>query len=176
MTFASWVERNGPPITSGLAIAGALAFWLLPAETSCQTTPGGTFACANVSLAAGLHNPGLAALLLAASVAFCLIPYLLASRAAVQFAWSGIVLVYYLLSFGVDWTILPAAATGIATGVGILVARRPPPEETAFGDNPWTVPDKVPRADEADDAPPPGMPSDSEGPETPPEDGREGPV
>jgi len=176
VTFAQWVERNGAPITSGLAIAGALALWLLPAATSCQTTPGGTYACANVSLAASLHSPGLAALLLAASVAFCLIPYLFASSAAVQFVWSGIVLVYYLLSFGFDGTILPAAATGIATGVGILVARRPPPGETAFGDNPWIVPDKVPPVGEADDALPPWAPSDSEGPAAPPEDGSEGPV
>lgn len=175
MTFASWVEKHGPEITSALAIAGALVLWLLPAETSCHTTSIGTYACATVSLAASLHSAWLAALLLTASVAFCLIPYLASASAAAQFGWSGLVLLFYLLSFGVDWTILPAAATGIVTGVFMLIARRPPPDEAAFEDV-WAVPDKVPPFEEGDGMPPSPPPPDSEGPASPPEDGGQGAV
>ncbi|MDA8345186.1 MAG: hypothetical protein M0Z66_06855 [Thermaerobacter sp.] len=106
-------------LASLLALAGFAYTWLGPSGTSCVSTSGSVSIqhCISTTLAAGMPLPLLAAVLVA-SVAFSLVPLLLERRLWVQVVWFAVIMGFFVLSFGIDIWLLPAAlAAAVDSGL-----------------------------------------------------------
>ncbi len=95
-------------LSTVLALAAFGLLWFGPSGEMCTSTASGAESCSATSVA-GSIAPGTLAFVLALSLVFSLVP-LLARRAWVQYAWAGLIVVFYFVSFGVDLALLPAAA------------------------------------------------------------------
>lgn len=115
----SWSWRRGLSVlTAVLALGGVASSWFLPAGQSCiMFGAPRPEQCTTSSMWSGVPNHLLALVLLAASAAFALLPLYGARARWVLLAWAGLVIGFYLLSFGVDSWLLPAALLAVAAAL-----------------------------------------------------------
>jgi len=111
-------------LASGAALAGAAVMWPAAAGVVCTGTDTAATVCHNLPVTAVLAPP-LAAIAIAATIAFCLLPYVLRATPAVPLAWGIALFAFYVLSFGMDLYGMPAALLAIVAGVMALGRPRP---------------------------------------------------
>ena len=109
-----------------LSLAGFAYMWLSPSGQSCVSAvsqSGGLQTTCTATTFASSMAPGALAAVLLLSAAFSVIPALFERRAWVQYSWFGVIVAFYLVSFGVDMWLLPAAATAAAGAVSRQLSR-----------------------------------------------------
>ena len=96
-----------------LALAGFAYMWFSPTGMMC-TDAGGKEICHATTIASSLGPFALVAVLIL-SAGFAAVPAAFVQRTWVQFLWLGVIVLFFLVSFGVDLPLLPASA---AAGAG----------------------------------------------------------
>lgn len=106
-------------LASVWAVGAGIVFWFMPTSQACTTSSTGLTHCAATSVVASM--PGLAAVSLTVlTVAFGVLPFLARRSTTGLWAWGGLVLGFFVLSFGIDVWGLPAAV------LAVLAASCPP--------------------------------------------------
>lgn len=82
------------------------------AGTTCIGQSGGGEHCLSTTFRSGL-NPAVLAFNLLASAVFSLTPLILRRVARVLWAWGGLIVALFVLSFGLDIRLLPAAGAAL---------------------------------------------------------------
>lgn len=113
---ARWRARSGVHSTSewlaclatGWALAAGLAIFFLPSGISCVQAMGtGRDHCVSTTLAASLPS-GLAMLCVVLLVLFAILPFQFRHSRPWLIAWASVILVFFVVSFGLDMWLLPA--------------------------------------------------------------------
>lgn len=113
----SWCQRLSG-LTTVLGLAGVGATWFSSTGTTCvMYVAPRPERCVGVSMWASIPNHLLAAILLLASVGFALLPLYGGRARWVLWAFAGVVIGFYVLSFGLDPLLLPAALVAVAASV-----------------------------------------------------------
>lgn len=100
-------------LASSWAVGAGGLFWFVPTSQSCTASTTGLTHCVSTTVAGSMAGPVAASLALL-SIAFGVLPYLARRSTVGLWAWGGLVLGFFVLSFGIDIWWLPAGVLAVA--------------------------------------------------------------